>query len=54
MNTPVYPMLQSCGVRCRHLPEDKINNESHLSAQIELSGLENPGVRFPNWTIIND
>ena len=27
MNIPVYPVLQSCGVRCCQLPEDEINNE---------------------------
>ena len=29
------------------LPEDKVNNETHLSASTELSGLENLGFHSP-------
>ena len=47
MNISVYHMLQSCGVQSSQPPEDKGNNETHLLASTELSGLENLGFHFP-------
>ena len=43
----VYHMLQSCGVQSYQPPEDKGNNETHLLASTELSGLENLGFHSP-------
>ena len=54
MNTPVYPMLQSCGVRAVSYLKTKLimklifrPQQSYLDLKILVSTL-------PNWTIIND
>ena len=46
-NISVYRMLQSYGFQSYHPPEDKGNNETHLLASTELSGLENLGFHSP-------
>ena len=46
-NISVYHMLQSYGVQSYQPLEDKGNNETHLLASTELSGLEGLSFLFP-------